>query len=268
MPENRDDRMMLTLDALRRDVERTPLADSLTVRRRGDQRTRRQAVGGALAVVALVAGAAGIYGGLDGGKRATEVPASPSPSAEQLLDLAADPFLTVADVGTVGPYSGFQRRPAQVASDDGPGDTPKMLCMGAASDWAAWGATTHSTEVFYSDLDASFHEHVLAYDSAAAAAHGEVDIRREVAACQGTSGGDDALTHRAPEPLGDAGFRASSLARPPDSEVSYYELAVSRRANVVVVLEWSSMGNPGGESSDTWVWTPARTSTALDRAVG
>jgi hypothetical protein len=267
MPENRDDRMMLTLDALRTDVERTPIADSLTVRRRGDQRTRRQAVGGALAVVALLAGAAGIYGGLGGDDQATRIPASPSPSAEQTLDLAADPFLRPTDLGTVGPYAGFQRRPAQTPNADGPGDTAKMLCMGAGSDWAAWGATTHSTEVFYTDLDASLYEHVLAYDSAAASANGVADITREITACQETSGGSNQVTNRAPQPFGDAGFRASILARPPDSEVSYYELAVRRKANVVVVLEWSSMGNPGGDSSDTWVWTPARTDTALDRAV-
>jgi hypothetical protein len=266
MPDN-DDRMASTLETLRRDVERTPLADSLTVRRRGDQRTRRQAVGGALAVVALVAGAAGIYGGLGGDDRATQIPATPSPSAEPTVALATDPFLQPTDIGAVGPYTDFQRRPAQTPDASGVGDTPKMLCMGAASDWAAWGATTHSTEVFYGDLDASFYEHVLAYDSAAAAADGVADINREVAACQENSGGDSGLTNRAPDPLGETGIRASTTARPPDSEVSYYEVAATRQANVVVVLEWSSMGNPGGDTSDTWVWTPANTAAALDRAV-
>ena len=57
-----DDKLTLTLDTLRSDVERTPLADSQTVRRRGDRRTRNQAVGGALVVVALVAGVAGLSG--------------------------------------------------------------------------------------------------------------------------------------------------------------------------------------------------------------
>jgi len=39
MPENNDP-VTLTLSALRTDVERTPLADSRSVRRRGDRRTR------------------------------------------------------------------------------------------------------------------------------------------------------------------------------------------------------------------------------------
>src|SRR5688572_14324075 len=103
MPDNRDP-MSLTLEALRSDVERTPLADSLTVRRRGDQRTRRAAIGSAVAVVALVAGVVGVAGGLTGDNRTTQVPASPSPSAEQTLDLAAGPFLRADDLTGFGGY--------------------------------------------------------------------------------------------------------------------------------------------------------------------
>ena len=90
MPEHNDP-MTHTLDTLRSDVERIPLSDSLTVRRRGDRRTRNQAVGGALAVVALVAGAAGVYGGLGGDDEASNIPAvSPTPT-ESPLSLVGRP---------------------------------------------------------------------------------------------------------------------------------------------------------------------------------
>ena len=58
------DRLHDTLSTLRTDVDSMPLADSSAVRARGAQRTRRQAVGTSLAVVALVAGAVGISGAL------------------------------------------------------------------------------------------------------------------------------------------------------------------------------------------------------------
>src|SRR6476646_961554 len=98
MPEyDSNDKLTLTLDTLRSDVERTPLADSQTVRRRGDQRTRRQAVGGALAVVALVAGAAGLIGGVGGSNEADAPVATGRPTAstevDQPLALAAQPLL-------------------------------------------------------------------------------------------------------------------------------------------------------------------------------
>src|SRR4051812_9034053 len=117
MPEyDSNDKLTLTLDALRSDVERTPLADSMTVRRRGDQRTRRQAVGGALAVVALVAGAAGaagILGGAGGFDKADAPPAhtgnpTASTSVETPLTLAAEPLLTPTDLGPVGVYDSWQ----------------------------------------------------------------------------------------------------------------------------------------------------------------
>ena len=62
-------------------------------------------------------------------------------------------------------------------------------------------------------------------------------------------------------------LRASRLTVPTaDAGISYYELGIAQRGNVVVVLEWSSMGNPEGD--DGWVWTPERLGTAVERAVG
>jgi hypothetical protein len=73
------DRLHDTLTSLRTDIDGVPLADSAAVRRRGNQRTRRQAVGSSLAVVALVAGAVGIGGALVGENKAEQMPA-PQPT--------------------------------------------------------------------------------------------------------------------------------------------------------------------------------------------
>ena len=93
MSDHRDP-MMLTLEALRSDIERTPLADSLTVRRRGDQRTRRAAVGSAVAVVALVAGVVGVAGGLTGDNRATD---NPPATGGPTVDMTPEPGPTTMD---------------------------------------------------------------------------------------------------------------------------------------------------------------------------
>jgi hypothetical protein len=261
MPENRDDRMMLTLDELRRDVERTPLADSLTVRRRGDQRTRRQAVGGALAVVALVAGAAGIYGGLDGGKRATQIPASPTPTAEQTIAVSDDPLLKVADIGTVGSYQGWQANPDPV-----PDDLRPSQCIPSPNNL---GPEVYS-RMLYSDSDAQVVEHIVRFADADAA---QVGLGGLVQAFEGCDQGDPAevtVVDRQPKNVAgvtgaETAVHASRTGTPVQaSEISYYELGLVREGNVVVVLQWHSMGQPTGVD---WVWDANRMASALDRAV-
>jgi hypothetical protein len=75
------DRLHDTLTTLRPDVERAALADSAAVRRRGNQRTRRQAAGSALAAVAIVAAAVGVASGLNGDDRAIDrLPATSGPT--------------------------------------------------------------------------------------------------------------------------------------------------------------------------------------------
>ena len=268
MPENRDDRMMLTLDALRKDVERTPLADSLTVRRRGDQRTRRQAVGGALAVVALVAGAAGIYGGLDGNRRATEIPASPSPSAEPTLDLAPDPFLPVEALTGFGGYD--QAGPFIDASQE-----PDIAPEQCATRPGGWGASQVQATRYYQDgSEAEIREYVLRFDdthnaqqAALKRAYGDL-----VAVCPATvDPNEGTLTTRYSVEIpgfGLAAIRSSRYFVPEAaSEPSYYEVATAHQGNVVVVLEWQASGNPSGDGADDWAWTPDRVQAALDSAV-
>ncbi|MBA3232660.1 MAG: hypothetical protein H0T17_01735 [Propionibacteriales bacterium] len=61
-------------------------------------------------------------------------------------------------------------------------------------------------------------------------------------------------------------LRASRLTTPKaDADISYYELAAARIGNVVVVLEWSSMGKP--ETPGGWVWYAETLDVAAHRAV-
>jgi hypothetical protein len=259
MPE-RSDPLTLTLDALQSDVERTPLADSLAVRRRGDQRTRRQAVGGALAVVALVAAAVGVAGGLTGSERTTQVPATqtPTPTAEKTLGLAAQPLLDPADLGALGVYDGWQANPDPAAADQ-----QLSLCVPSPSSFAA---ADSASRLYYTDLDARATEHVLRFASSDAAAVAVDELTHAFAACDP---GDPAeqVSDREPQAVAVPGadaLHASRSAAPPESELSYYEVGVATKANVVVVLQWSSMGRPDGVD---WVWDSARLTSALDRAV-
>jgi hypothetical protein len=264
MPENNDP-MMLTLDALRSDAERTPLADSLTVRRRGDRRTRNQAVGGALAAVVVVAAVVGVSGSLLGGSQGASGPpassSTPSPSTRQL---AADPLLQPADIGTVGHYSGWQLSPDAVDESARP-----LQCMTSPTGWAS---ADGAAALYYGDLDGRVIEHVLRFPDETSARNAVQVPLRDFRTCPDGPASAATVTKRPDEQIpatGDEAYRGSRTATPKTAgEVSYYELAVARTANVVVVLEWTSMGNPNDGDAARWVWTPQRVHTALDRAVG
>ncbi len=263
MPEHHDP-VTLTLSALRTDVERMPLADSHSVRRRGDRRTRNQAVGGALAVVALVAGAAGLSGGFGGSSSADRnIPASGGTSAstqvDQPLTLAAQPLLTAADIGAIGPYTDWTLSPDPEDLKPFNQCVPSPATLGA--DKAAYG-------YFFSGLDAIAAEHALRFaDTANARAAGDRLIAA-LAGCDLGAASDNVVASPARPvsvPDADDAQVATREASPPGSEVSHYELGVVRKANVLIVLQWSSMGLPDGV---TEIWDAKRLQTALDRAVG
>jgi hypothetical protein len=265
MPEyDSNDKLTLTLDALRSDVERTPLADSMTVRRRGDQRTRRQAVGGAVAVVALVAGVAGVLGGAGGINKADGVPpATGGPTAstevEQPLTLASHPLLDPSDLGRVGVYTDWQANPSPEEAN-----ISYLRCMPSPDTLAA-----EQTEagLFYNDLDSRATEHVLRFPDAESAFAAAGRLFSAFAACD-KGPASDHVVDRGPTDVpvasADSAQELSRASAPPDSDYAYYELAVARKGNVLLVLQWTSMGQPDGVD---WVWDSERLSTALDRAI-
>jgi hypothetical protein len=247
VPENHDP-MTTTLEALRSDVERTPLADSLAVRRRGDQRTRRQAVGGALVVAVLVAGAVGyLTGGLTGDNKglppATDRPTATT-SVERTYALTDQPLLKPANMPTVGPYGGWQ------ASQDPAGlENQPSLCVPSPSDLAA--LETQSV-LLYTELDAQAQEHVLRFSDEREAESAFLTLERSFAECSPGDPAEATVKDRGPTEGAslnnvDTTLHASRLTTPvADAGISYYELGVAQVANVLVVLQWSSMGKPEG----------------------
>ena len=256
MPEFRDP-IAVTLDTLRSDVERNPLADSLTVRRRGEQRTRHQAIGAAAAVVLVVAAVIGVSDSLTGSTRADPGPiaVSPTPAPAQL---ATHPFLTGSELTGIGPYGVFQDSGA-VPQDD------LMQCLDVPG--LADSAVVRSTVLFEPDIgEATVHEHAVRFDDPAEAAAFAERVRATAAGCPPGDPAEVTSADRGPAPAAPGAYRWSRTSTPvADGDIGYYELGVSRRGNVVVVLEWSSMGNPVAPG---WVWTPVRLAAAVERAVG
>ncbi len=280
MPEHdSNDKLTLTLDTLRSDVERTPLADSMTVRRRGDQRTRRQAVGGALAVVALVAGVAGVLGGggfdqADGQLPATEGPTAStdgptaSTEVEQPLALAADPFVPV---DALTGFGGYDQAGPFIDSGQEPDILPEQ-CVTRPGEWGA--AQVRSTRFYQDGSEAQVREYVLRFADTAEAQ--QASLKRAyadlAAACPATvDASDGTLTSRYSEVVAglDDAVRSFRYFEPEvASEPSYYEVATAHQGNVVVVLEWHASGNPAGDVGQDWAWTTERLQAALTAAVG
>jgi hypothetical protein len=263
MPEHNDP-MTNTLDTLRSDVERISLSDSLTVRRRGDRRTRNQAVGGALAVVALVAGAAGIYGGLGGDDEATNIPAvSPTPT-ESPLSLAADPLLKPTDITGLGRYGSLPVLQAPGAPDL---TAPPGVCQIRPTKWGA--AELHATRFYQDGSTVDILEVVLRYDTAEQAKVALDQPGTDLALCPEPDPADGTLEVRPPEtmPEVDDGVHVARYFTPSAaSEPSYYEVAAARTSNVVVVLTWAADDTPSG-NPDSWAWSGDQLQTALDRAL-
>ena len=266
------DRITETLTALRSDVDRVGLADSASVRRRGEARTRNQALGAAAAVLVVVAGVVGVAGGLTGDRRAVEGPPATggptvSTSREPDLALAPEPFLTAADLTG---FAGYDRVGPFVDA----GREPEILPQQCATRPGDWGAAELRSTLYYQDgSEAEVREYVLRFPDAASA--GQAALKRAfadlAAFCPATvDPSEGTLTTRESQlvPGLDGAVRHSRNFVPEvASEPSYYEVATASRANVVVVLEWQASANPAGDGAADWVWTTERLQAALARAL-
>ncbi len=266
MPEN-NDKLTLTLDALRSDVERNPLADSQTVRRRGDQRTRRQAVGGALAVVALVAGAAGLLGGVGGDDRATQLPATqtptPTPTTTATATIADQPFVGADDLTGLGDYD--QTGPF-LDSGEAVTDDPKVCGVHPSG----WGAAEVVSRRYYQDgSEARIDEYVLRFDDPGQATAALLRPQSDLAGCPTVARADGTVDsrHRTNAPVPGADTSSRLFTPTVASEPGYQEVvAVPAADTIVVVLEWRASGS--GRAAAGWTWTAAQVQAALDAAVG
>lgn len=267
------DRMTETLSALRTDVDRVGLADSASIRHRGQQRTRNQAIGGTLAALCLVAAGVGIAGGLTGDNRAVEGPpakdgtATTTQQAEQTYAIAADPFLEASDLSGFGVYSDAGFTDAQ--------DEPELMAEQCAVRPMDWPAAEAVGNRYYGELNAFVNEYVLRFDTAADAKAAVPALARQdltAATCptpEASQGTFDART-QVKEPALEDAWRFSRYFIPSfASEPSYHEVVTARQGNVVVVLEWMADSNARetGEVLNEWAFTPEFAQTALDRAV-
>lgn len=257
------DRIEETMRTLAPDVDRIGLADPGAVRRRGDRRTRNQALGSVLAAVAVVAGVLGVAGGPMGDRETIEAPpAEPtvSTSPEQLLSLAGPPLLRDGDLTGVGPFGDFLDS----------GNVPRDLLLRCIDVPAVTtGAKRVSTVLYEPEIgEPTVHEHAVSFPSESGALEFVTGLSAAFSACDRGDPAQVRVDDRGPEAIG-RGLRASRLTTPTrDAGIGYYELGLISERNMVVVLEWSSMGNPVGEGPDDWVWTAERLETALDRAIG
>lgn len=263
MPSPSDDRLRDTLVALRGDLDRAPLADPAAVRRRGQQRARHQGIAVAAAAVAVVAVVVGGSLGLVGRDEATTIPAHPTPTSVNRT-VVPEPFLRAADVGSVGPYESFRRSPDPVSS----GDTP-LQCVASPT---TLGAGVTLSARYFSDLDAGFLEHVLQFSDDATAAAAVDRLTGQFARCPEGDPAQDSVLDIGPTRSPGTGdvdevAHASRLSTPTvASEPFYYELGVARAGNVVVVLQWTSQGNPFS-GPGRLVWTESLLTTAAQRAI-
>jgi len=268
VPSRGNDRVRDTLTALRVDAESCGLSDAASVRRRGQARTRHQALAGVgaavVAVVAVVTGSTLL--GAQAGANHPIPPATQSPSPHA-LQLAPEPLLLGPDVGVVGPYQDFQRNPDPVDEQQRP-----MQCIPNPT---ALGAVEGKAALFYVDTgDATFIEHVLRFGDAATAGEAVTALSTSFATCDRGKANEVSVDDRGPVhmegPKGADGvsesLNASRLTTPKTAgDLGYYELGVARSANVVVVLEWTSQGKPMADKH-AWVWSPTLLTKATTRA--
>lgn len=233
------DRLHDTLSTLRTDVDSTPLADSSAVRARGTQRTRRQAVGTTLAVVALVAGAVGIGGALTGTNKAeTQLPADRTTTAPTVdAPRPIDPALLVSP----------DKIPAPGTQTFVVGET---LTSPTAADAEQRGLTVCGVNLnpavpvppansflrtFHTDLDPTAWELIAQYDSDSTA---QVVFNELTATCTTAPGVQT-------KPIGSAStpntIRASQFSSDPGSEFHGQVTGIAVRGDAVVVLSVSAM---------------------------
>lgn len=262
------DRIEEMLRSLATEAARVALTDSASVRRRGDRRTRNQAISGGLAVVAILVGVAGVAGGLVGDRDAADIPANPTPSVTTSVTddvaLSAEPFVRPADLAGLGGYDGI-----------GPfidaGQEPVVTAPECRVRPAGWGATEVRATRFYQDgSEARVHEYVLRFADTAAARAAVDRVGSDLAGCAPVDPADGEVSMRPAGPVD--GFPAArrvsrSFVPSVASERSYIEAAAARRGPVLVVLDWSASANPA-ETTTGWVWTAGRLQSALDRATG
>ena len=264
-PPRGNDRVRDTLTALRVDADRCGLSDPESVRRRGQARTRHQALAGvcaAVVVVAVVVTGSSLLGGQADAHHTLPATHTPSPS-ELTHQLAADPLLRGSDVVVAGTQLSFQLSPDPVPEDQRP-----LQCIPSPT---TLGAADGKAGQLFADPEGTVVEHVLRFGDAAAAADAVTELSVAFASCTKGNASEVTVDDRGPvRAHGIAGVsetvHAARLTTPTaDAGIAYYELGIARSSNVVVVLEWSSLGKPV-RNKQAWVLSGELLDVAAHRA--
>jgi hypothetical protein len=235
------DRLHDTLTTLRPDVERAALADSAAVRRRGNQRTRRQAAGSALAAVAIVAAAVGVASGLNGDDRAIDqLPATHAPTTSATVQRApadVSVLLAVTDLPAV-PHQTFMAGETLAKATTAELAQRHLTVCGISP---AGGPAISSAllRTFPSDLDAFAWEWVATYGSAGEAEAALAGLRDRCTAAKTT------ITPLSGLPAGGDGFRATTFGAPAQSELHGELNGIVRVDNTIVVVSLRGMLKDG-----------------------
>jgi hypothetical protein len=224
-----------------------PLADSSAVRARGAQRTRRQAVGTSLAVVALVAGAVGISGALTGTNKASDLPAdkqtvtttqepSPDPTAETLTKVGSEALLTVDELPALPPY---EFSIGQTVDPAIPADASSGLHEACGSPVSPGGLPDSAVlRIYATDLDASMWHWVARYPTADKAAEVYADLK---VGCTDKGSTVTPLTSVGSQSDSSGAFRASKFSADPGSEYFGEVTGVVRVDNTIAVIGLRAM---------------------------
>jgi hypothetical protein len=177
--------------------------------------------------------------------------------------LAADPLLRGSDVVVAGTHLTFQRSPDPVPEDQRPLQCiPVPTTLGAAEGKAAQ---------LFADVNGTVVEHVLRFADPTAAADAVTELAVAFASCPKGNPSEATVDDRGPVRANGVGgvtetLHAARLTTPTaDAGLAYYELGIARSSNVVVVLEWSSLGKPVADKQ-AWVLSGELLDVAAHRA--
>jgi hypothetical protein len=223
------------------------------------------AADGELVVLALEAPGIQDIPPTGGMARALSASLSPGPAAstKAVHALAADPLLRGSDVVVAGTQLSFQRSPGPVPEDQRP-----LQCIPSPT---TLGEAEGKAVQLFADPEGTVVEHVLRFADAAAATDAVQELSVKFASCTKGDPNEATVDDRGPVRANGVGgvsetFHAARLTTPTaDAGLAYYELAIARSSNVVVVLEWSSMGKPV-KDEQAWVLSGGLLDIAAHRA--
>ena len=141
-----------------------------------------------------------------------------------------------------------------MSASPAPGDLGiNLSCL---SNPTSWGATTARSQLFSTDMDATFIETVLEFPDEVSAKAAAGRPLEEFAVCPKGDPAEATVADRSELlAVGNQAYRLSRSTRPTaDADLGYNEIAVARNGTVVIVLDWSSQGSP--VAAPGWAWTP------------